>query len=147
MQVGQILSPEQVHEILNDALEGLGRQRLSKPLDLLVTAQGGVGTNEEHQFLMDHYKMDAVGWGTPFLLVPEAVNIDGDSFKLLSEANEEDLYLSDISPIGVPFNSIKGNTKDVLKDEKIKTGKPGSPCPSQFLKIYNTEFTLTVNSV
>jgi len=132
---------EQVHEILNDALEGLGRKRLSKPLELLVTAQGGVGTAEEHEFLMDHYKMDAVGWGTPFLLVPEAVNIDGDSFKLLSEANEDDLYLSDISPIGVPFNSIKGNTKDVVKDNKIVEGKPGSPCPSQFLKIYNTEFT------
>jgi hypothetical protein len=132
---------EQVHSILNDALEGLGRKRLEKPLELLVTAQGGVGTAEEHKFLMEHYKMDAIGWGTPFLLVPEAVNIDGDSFKILSEATEDDLYLSDISPIGVPFNSIKGNTKDVIKEEKIAEGKPGSPCPSQFLKIYNTEFT------
>lgn len=131
----------QVHAILNDALEELGRKRLSKPLDLFITAQGGVGTAEEHEFLMEHYNMDAVGWGTPFLLVPEAVNIDGDTFKILAESKEEDLYLSDISPIGVPFNTVKGNSKDELRDRKIKEGNPGSSCPSQFLKIYNTEFT------
>ena len=132
---------EQVHQVLDDALEGLGRKRLSKPLDLLVTAQGGVGTANEHNLLLDNYNVDLVGWGTPFLLVPEAVNVDADSFKILSAAGTDELYLSDISPIGVPFNSVKGNTKDVEKDGKIADGKPGSTCPSQFLKIYNTEFT------
>ena len=134
---------EQVHEILNNALEGLGRKRLSKPLDLLVTAQGGVGTANEHNLMLDNYNVDLVGWGTPFLLVPEAVNVDAESFKILSEAGVNELYLSDISPIGVPFNSIKGNTKDVEKEGKITDGKPGSTCPSQFLKLYNTEFTKT----
>jgi len=132
---------EQVHQVLDDALEGLGRKRLSKPLNLLVTAQGGVGTANEHNLLLDNYNVDLVGWGTPFLLVPEAVNIDKESFKTLAEAGPEELYLSDISPIGVPFNSVKGNTKDVEKEQKISGGKPGSTCPSQFLKIYNTEFT------
>jgi hypothetical protein len=132
---------EQVHEILNDALEGLGKKRLSKPLHMDFTAQGGVGTNNEHKLLLNNYGVDLVGWGTPFLLVPEAVNIDANSFKILSESGTRDLYLSDISPIGVPFNSVKGNTKDEEKDEKIESGKPGSTCPSQFLKIYNTEFT------
>jgi hypothetical protein len=132
---------EQVHEILNDALEGLGKKRLSKPLHMDFTAQGGVGTNNEHNLLLNNYGVDLVGWGTPFLLVPEAVNIDANSFKILSESGTRDLYLSDISPIGVPFNSVKGNTKDEEKDEKIESGKPGSTCPSQFLKIYNTEFT------
>jgi len=132
---------EQVHQVLDDALEGLGRKRLSKPLELLVTAQGGVGTANEHNLLLDNYDVDLVGWGTPFLLVPEAVNIDAESFKILSEAGTKELYLSNISPIGVPFNSVKGNTKDVEKEGKISGGKPGSTCPSQFLKIYNTEFT------
>jgi hypothetical protein len=132
---------EQVHDVLNDALEGLGRKRLSKPLNLLVTAQGGVGTASEHNLLLNNYNVDLVGWGTPFLLVPEAVNVDANSFKILSEAGTDELYLSDISPIGVPFNSVKGNTKDVEKEGKIADGKPGSTCPSQFLKIYNTEFT------
>ncbi|MDG1475628.1 MAG: hypothetical protein P8Q14_00640 [Vicingaceae bacterium] len=132
---------EQVHAILNDALEGLERKRLTKPLKMLVTAQGGVGTANEHNLLLENYDVDLVGWGTPFLLVPEAVNVDENSFKILSDAGTNELYLSDISPIGVPFNSVKGNTKDVEKDEKIAAGKPGSTCPSQFLKIYNTEFT------
>ncbi|MDB4533644.1 hypothetical protein N9242_02150 [Vicingaceae bacterium] len=132
---------EQVHEVLNDALERIGRKRLSKPLDMDFTAQGGVGTANEHSLLMNNYGVDLVGWGTPFLLVPEAINIDANSFKILSDSGVNELYLSDISPIGVPFNSVKGNTKDVEKDEKIESGKPGSTCPSQFLKIYNTEFT------
>ena len=132
---------EQVHEVLNEALEGLGKNKLSKPLHMDFTAQGGVGTSNEHNLLLNHYGVDIVGWGTPFLLVPEAVNIDANSFNVLSKAGSKELYLSDISPIGVPFNSVKGNTKDVEKDEKIASGKPGSTCPSQFLKIYNTEFT------
>lgn len=131
----------EVHEILNDALEASGRKRLEQPLAMLVTAQGGVGNLTEHQFLTDYYNVDSVGWGTPFLLVPEAVNIDNDTFKLLSKATEDDLYLSDISPIGVPFNCVVGNTKDNERDEKIQSGKPGSPCPSQYLKLYNKEFT------
>ncbi|MDZ7615176.1 MAG: hypothetical protein U5K51_16885 [Flavobacteriaceae bacterium] len=39
---------------------------------LKSTVQGGVGTAEEHEFLLTHYQADSVGWGTPFLLVPEA---------------------------------------------------------------------------
>jgi hypothetical protein len=132
---------DQVHEVLNQAFEKLERKKLSNPLPMYVTAQGGVGTANEHQFLLNHYKMDRIGWGTPFLLVPEAVNLDQNSFNILSEAGVNELYLSDISPIGVPFNSVKGNTKDVEKEEKIEAGKPGSTCPSQFLKLYNTEFT------
>ena len=131
---------EQVHQVLDDALEGLGRKRLSKPLNLLVTAQGGVGTANEHNLLLNNYNVDLVGWGTPFLLVPEAVNVDGDSFKILSEAGTDELYLSEISPIGVPFNSVRGNTKDVEKEGKITDGKPGSTCPSQFvLLLVNTK--------
>ena len=84
---------------------------------MTVTAQGGVGTSNEHNFLLDNYKVDMVGWGTPFLLVPEAVNIDSGSFKILSEATDQELYLSDTSPIGVPFNSVKGNTKDLIRDD------------------------------
>ncbi len=132
---------EHVHEILNLALEGMGKKKLSKPLPIYITAQGGVGTANEHQFLLDHYQIDRVGWGTPFLLVPEAVNVDTQTFRLLQDAEVNDLYLGDVSPIGVPFNTLKGNTKDVERDENIKNGTPGSSCPSQFLKLYNTEFT------
>ncbi|MCC7331748.1 MAG: hypothetical protein IT232_03980 [Flavobacteriales bacterium] len=132
---------DEVHQILNEALAGLGKPKLDKPLEMKFTAQGGVGNNLEHNFLLKYYNVDSVGWGTPFLLVPEAVNIDNDTLNLLANATEKDLYLSDISPIGVPFNCVVGNTKDKERDEKIRTGKPGSACPSQYLKLFNTEFT------
>ncbi len=129
-----------VHEILIPALENNSRTIPIDELELQITAQGGVGTNEEHQFLIDNYNVDSVGWGTPFLLVPEATTVDDHTMDLLMDAKEEDLYLSDISPLGVPFNSLRGNTKDIEKQEKIKNNRPGSDCPKRYLSS-NKEFT------
>ena len=84
--------------------------------------------------------IDSVGWGSPFLLVPEATTVDEPTMKLLSDSQEKDLYLSDISPLGVPFNSLKGNTKDIEKLASILKGKPGSACPKEFL-VSNNEYT------
>jgi tRNA-dihydrouridine synthase len=97
-----------------------------------ISAQGGVGTAEEHDFLIEHYGVDSVGWGSPLMLVPEAVSIDNDSIHKLEKAKEEDLYLSNISPLGIPFNSLKGNTKDIEKDQLIKEGLPGSKCTKRY---------------
>lgn len=107
---------------------------------LLITAQGGVGTAEEHKFLLEHYNLDSVGWGTPFLLVPEATNVDKKTLSLLADAKEDDLYLSKISPLGVPFNAVKGNTQEIEKLELDSKGRPGSSCPKKFLT-FNTEYT------
>ncbi len=108
--------------------------------ELHITAQGGVGTSEEHEFLLQHYQLSSVGWGSPFLLVPEAVSIDEGTRQKLSEAREEDFYLSKASPLGVPFNNIKGSSRQIeMAKEKVK-GKTGSPCTKKFLKL-NTEFT------
>ena len=109
-------------------------------LQFTITAQGGVGTAEEHQFLIDHYQVDSVGWATPFLLAPDVTNVDEHTRNLLIEATEDKLYLSKISPLGVPFHSLKGNTKDLEKLARIDKGKPGSPCPKKFL-VSNKEFT------
>ena len=128
-----------VHEILVKALSLKNHQVPEKELPLKITAQGGVGTAEEHQFLMDEYGVDSVGWGTPFLLVPEATTVDADTLKQLIDAKEDDLYLSNISPLGVPFNNLRGNTKDLEKDSWIEIGKPGSPCPKRYVSL-NTEF-------
>ena len=73
---------------------------------------------------MNHYDVDAVGWGSPFLLVPEATSVDIETRKLLADAKEEDLYLSNISPLGVPFNTIKGTTNDFLKANVLRLEKP-----------------------
>ena len=63
------------------------------PLSLDITAQGGVGTEEEHDFLIAHYNLDSVGWGSPFLLVPEATTVDDKTLEKLVAAKEDDLYL------------------------------------------------------
>lgn len=132
---------ESVHEVLVNALSDIDKPIPKKPLPLKITYQGGVGTNEEHEFLIQNYSVDSVGWATPFLLVPEAVNVDEETQNLLQNAEEKDLYLSSTSPIGVPFNTLRGNSKDVLKDKATSEGNPGSTCPRQYLKLFNTEFT------
>jgi len=129
-----------VFGLYSKALAKQGYPTPDTPNNIRLSAQGGVGTAEEHRFLLDHYGVDSVGWGTPFLLVPEAVNIDDDTRELLSEALEDDLYLSGISPLGVPFNSLKGNTKDLEKQDRINRGIPGSACPKKYVEL-NTEFT------
>lgn len=129
----------EVFEILKTALEKKGRV-IPTDIYLKITAQGGVGTTEEHEFLLEHFKVDSVGWGTPFLLVPETTLVDDATMDMLASAKEEDLFLSGISPLGIPFNSLRGNTKDLEKQALIDAGRPGSPCPRRYLT-YNTEFT------
>lgn len=131
-----------VHEILIPALENSNRKIPNNELQLYITAQGGVGTSEEHQFLLDYYNIDSVGWGSPFLLVAEATTVDDKTMNLLMGAKEKDLYLSNISPLGVPFNSLKGNTKDEEKMAKVQDGRPGSVCPKEYLAS-NKEYTET----
>ncbi len=131
---------DSIQGILNSVLESQNRIIPTNPLSIEVTAQGGVGTEEEHDFLLDHYQVDSVGWGTPFLLVPEATTVDKKTLQQLAEAKEKDLYLSDISPLGIPFNNLRGNTKDLEKESKIDNGRPGSVCPKRFVAL-NKEFS------
>ncbi len=131
---------ESTYGILVQSLESKKRQIPKTVLPLKITAQGGVGTAEEHQFLIDNFELDSVGWGTPFLLVPEATTVDNPTLEKLIGAKEEDLYLSNISPLGVPFNTLRGNTKDVEKAALIDKGRPGSSCPRKFVSL-NNEFT------
>ena len=131
---------QSIHEIMVRALSNKNRSVPKTELPLKITAQGGVGVAEEHQFLIDHYQVDSVGWGTPFLLVPEATTVDDATLNKLIEATEDDLYLSNISPLGVPFNSLKGNTKDIEKLSLIVKGRPGSSCPKRYAAL-NKEFT------
>lgn len=128
-----------VHELYVSALRQKNKTIPKNPYNLRITAQGGVGTAAEHHFLIANYGLDSVGWGTPFLLVPEATVVDNITLQRLIAAKEEDLYLSNISPLGVPFNSLRNNTKDEEKAELIKKGRPGSSCPKKFLAL-NKEF-------
>jgi hypothetical protein len=105
-----------------------------------LTVQGGVGKSSEQEFLIRYYGVSSVGWGSLFLMVPEATNVDDYTLEKLCEAREEDLYLSEISPLGVPFNNLRDNSKDIEKFGRAEAGKPGSPCPKKYL-VSNMEFT------
>ncbi|KHJ38120.1 hypothetical protein PBAC_16610 [Pedobacter glucosidilyticus] len=112
---------------------------LETPL-MKISVQGGIGTAEEDNFLLQHYQLDATGWGSPFLLVPEATNVDEETLNNLAEATREDFYISGSSPLGVPFNNFRKTTAEKLRLERIAKGKPGSPCTKKYL-VSNTEFT------
>ena len=122
------------------ALEQKGKMTTSEPLETRISVQGGVGTSEEHEFLLTTYNADSVGWGSPFLLVPEATSVDQETRNLLINAKKEDYYLSNMSPLGVPFNTIRGTSNDEIKDFNISNQKFGSSCPKKFLAL-SKEFT------
>ena len=131
---------EEVNKLFVEALITKQLKVPEKILPMKITAQGGVGTAEEHQYLLENYELDSIGWGSPFLLVPEATNVDKKTLDMLSEATEKDLYLSTISPFGVPFNSLRSNTKDIEKEHNIRMGTPGATCTKKFAQL-NKEFT------
>ncbi len=126
--------------LLTSQLEREGKTVPNKAPKLTITVQGGVGTHEEHKFLEEEYNMDSVGWATPFLLVPEAVNVDKETLTLLLDAKENDLYLSNASPLGIRYNTMRGNSMDQLRLENIDKNRPGSSCPKEHLT-FSSEFT------
>jgi len=105
-----------------------------------ITVQGGIGTDGERQRILEEYGIARTGWGSPFLVVPEATNVDKATLDMLIEAEEKDLYLSQASPLGVPFNNLRHSGSQQWHNRRAEAGKPGSPCPKGFLKS-NTEFT------
>lgn len=130
---------DDIWRIYDGALQSKGIIPMKKPKQL-VTYQGGIGTAAEHQFLIEHYKLDAAGWGSPFLLVPEATNVDNNTLEALITAEEKDFYISNSSPLGVLFNNFRLSTSEQVRLERIEKGRPGSPCKKKFL-CTNTEFT------
>ncbi len=122
------------------ALEAKGHVQPLETPAIKITAQGGVGTSEEHNLLLDYYELDSVGWATPFMLVPEVISIDTETLDILAKAKEDDLVYSGLSPLGVPFNTVKGVSMSIHKMELVEKGKAGTPCTKGFLK-YNTEYT------
>ncbi|MCF2494325.1 hypothetical protein [Dyadobacter chenhuakuii] len=107
---------------------------------LRITVQGGIGTAQEDEFLLKHYQVDATGWGSPFLLVPEVTNVDEQTLQELTHADESDYYVSNSSPLGVLFNNFKRSSAEKQRLERIAKGRPGSPCKKKYL-VSNTEFT------
>ncbi|AZI26762.1 hypothetical protein EA772_15985 [Pedobacter sp. G11] len=114
--------------------------QLEKQPEQRISVQGGIGTAAEHDFLLQYYNLDATGWGSPFLLVPEVTNVDAKTLAQLASSRENDFYLSGASPLGIQFNNFKNTTIDFQRAERIERGRPGSPCTKKYL-CNNTEFT------
>ncbi len=129
-----------LHEIYYPAITAKGKLAFDSPHPIKITAQGGIGTAEENEFLLQHYAIDSTGWGTPFLLCPEATTVDDKTLQLLSNASKSDITLSNNSPLGIRFHYLKGTSSENEKLHRIAAGKPGSPCTEKHLA-FNTEFT------
>ncbi len=127
-------------EIYNAAITKKTGKVFVYPPIINISVQGGIGTAAEDRFLHSYYGVQSTGWGTPFLLVPEATTVDENTLKLLSRAKREDVVLSHNSPLGVRFHYLKGTTAEIEKNQRIKSGKAGSPCTEKHLA-FNTEFT------
>jgi hypothetical protein len=109
---------------------------------LKITVQGGIGTTEEDEFLRSNYELDGTGWGTPFMLVPEVININKDHLRKLSLATKTDVYLSNASPLGVLFWNIGNSASEIARKLRISKGVPGSSCVNKHAA-FSTEFSDT----
>ncbi|MFP9099613.1 hypothetical protein ACLI09_11200 [Flavobacterium sp. RHBU_24] len=127
------------HQLMVKALTLKEMPFPEKPLTVKITVQGGVGTAGEHEFLLQQYNTDAVGWGSPFLLVPQATATDAVTRTLLATATEAHFYRSAISPLGIPFNTVTGTTNEHIKNSRIAHNKAGSSCPKKLLAL-STEY-------
>lgn len=131
---------ETLHGFYKTALQGVRRLCSDVPQKVRITAQGGIGTSDEHDFLLKHYDLNAAGWGTPFLLVPEATNVDDSTLNKLMQATNDNVFLSASSPLGIPFWNIKNAASEEARCERIKNGAPGSVCVKGYTR-FNREFT------
>lgn len=129
----------EIWNICSAALTAKGIPADSRPAQS-ITYQGGIGTSDEHDFIIKHYDLDAAGWGSPFLLVPDVTNVDNDTLQALVTAEEKDFYISNASPLGVPFNNFRKSSAEELRISRLESGRPGSPCKKKYL-CTNTEFT------
>ena len=126
--------------ICNKVMEEKNYATLPPTSEILITVQGGIGTAKEDLFLKEYYNVDGTGWGSPFLLVPEATNFDDNTIQQITHAKIDDYFLSRASPLGIPFNNFKRSTSEEQRKLRIEKSRPGSPCYKNYLA-FNTEFS------
>jgi len=130
-----------LYAIYKKSLKSLERAPKKNAPQVRITTQGGIGTSQEDRFLMRYFELDGTGWGTPFLLVPEATTVDDEMLQDLANAGVQDLVLSNASPLGLPFHNMMNSASERERRKRIEEGKPGSPCWNGFLAA-NTEFSV-----
>ncbi len=128
-----------LHKTYAAALTKAGRD-VPAPAEMRITVQCGLSTAAEDKLMRDYYGADGTGWGTPFLLVPDAVCVEPDTLAKLAAAGDDDVSLSEGSPLGVPFWLLNTCESEEGRRRRIADGAPGSKCPKGYLRS-NTEFT------
>ncbi|MCD6308014.1 MAG: hypothetical protein J7M24_03355 [Candidatus Latescibacteria bacterium] len=131
---------ERLFALYVDALRNLDRAVPGMPYNIRLTVQGGIGTAVENEMLFKYYNIDSTGWGTPFLLVPEAVNMDEKHLEKIAAARDGEVYLSDSSPLGIPFWNLRTSASEEARRQRIHNGRPGSACRKGYLR-FDTELT------
>lgn len=131
---------ENLFNVYCKALAGMARSVPDNPQGIRVTVQGGIGTADENNFLLQYYQVNGTGWGTPFMVVPEVTNVDEVHLERLCNARKGDIYLSNSSPLGIPFWNLRTSASEQLRRRRIDNGHPGSGCPKGYARI-NEEFS------
>ena len=131
---------QELYAECSNALKTQDRHQFEQMPKMKISVQGGIGTSAENAFLLNYYNIDSTGWGSPFLLVPEATNVDDETLQKLIHARREDYYISHASPLGIPFSNFHHSSSEQQRKERINKNKPGSPCYKKFLSS-DTEFT------
>lgn len=129
-----------MYNTCNNTLNTKGLPVFTERPEMKITVQGGIGTYRESRFLLEYYKVESTGWGSPFLLVPEVTNVDKDTLNELAHASKDDYYLSASSPLGVPFNNFRKSSAEKQRLMRIEKGRPGSGCSKKFLT-FDAEFS------
>ena len=89
---------DELSALYSAALRDKGLCVPSIPMQFRITVQGGIGTAKEDVFLREYYSVDGTGWGSPFLLVPEATNVDKATVDFLARAKKEDSAAESYEP-------------------------------------------------
>jgi hypothetical protein len=130
----------ELFDLCNYALVQKGKKKFTISPSQKISAQGGVGTHDEQQLLLEYFQLDSVGWGSPFLLVPEVTNVDKVTLQKLANAVPEDFFLSHASPLGVPFHNFRNSSSEDQRKQRLAGNRAGSPCYKKYLTS-DTEFT------
>ncbi|HOG23759.1 MAG TPA: hypothetical protein PK590_03840 [Candidatus Omnitrophota bacterium] len=112
---------------------------VEEPPPLRLTAQGGICSAGDDLLLRKYFQLEGTGWATPFLVVPEVTAVDSQTLRLLLNASKDDLYLSDASPLGIPFRNLRNSPRQQQMMQQQARGELGAVCRGKFLAL-DTKF-------
>jgi hypothetical protein len=129
---------KKLNSVYSKAREANSDSPLDRPQELRVTVQGGIVSTEEQDLLMKCYNVDGTGWGTPFMMATDVVNVDEEHQRKLIDCTGDDVFLSYSSPVGVPYWNLRTSASENKRREHIEANTPGSTCPKAYLRFDDT---------